>query len=169
MASNINHNNNTKDQIDEFNNKKSTIENIYKTYVDEKDLINKLSSQKLIDKKTDIKKNINFTNPLLSEYATICDLKRNVDDINNQIIKWKQDIVDLNKKSLINKSDKETNDNEISLINDKIKQKQNELNQKKTQILKSEQDSKTRLSTLMKDVNDTNKNIEDYENNKSKK
>jgi septal ring factor EnvC (AmiA/AmiB activator) len=83
IASDINNLNNLEGFIEEFNNKKTTLQNIYMTARDEKDLINKLSASQFIDSTTN-KSQMKFKNPLLGKYSTSCDYNKQILDLENE-------------------------------------------------------------------------------------
>lgn len=74
------------DDIQEFNRKRITVSNIYATYTDERDLINKLSAQKFCNK-VDSKMKIKFHNELIGIWAQACDKRRQLDDMNKEVKK----------------------------------------------------------------------------------
>lgn len=69
--------------INEFNTKKVEIENIYKTAQDETSLIDNLKSRGYINPTTN-KSQMEFKNPLLGKYATVCDLKKKISDLEKE-------------------------------------------------------------------------------------
>lgn len=158
VASAINVNNKNEVDVKEYNAKKNTLLNIYKSYKDEKDLLNKLTSGLFINKTTNIK-NLKFNNPLLGLLANVADKNRKVIDIENQISGWKGDIGDEQKNIQSNPSNKEGSTEQINLINDRIKTKTDEINALKLDIDKSQQYIKKELTRLTKSVMDTNKKI----------
>jgi chromosome segregation ATPase len=134
-----NRHNQIKSFVDEFNSKKTVIENIYNNYKDRNDLINKLKSQKfLLDDSTP--ESLKFENPLISIWSDISFYKRKITELEDSInisnddiklktdqIKLKPNISDVLKQSIedINKriSDK---GNKISEYNQKISEKEKE-------------------------------------------
>jgi predicted nucleic acid-binding Zn-ribbon protein len=158
VASAININNKNEDDVKEYNSKKNTLLNIYKTYKDEKDLLLKLTTAKFINKTTNIK-NLKFNNPLLGLLATISDKNRKVIDIEKQIDGWKDNIKDQQQNISNNPSNKEGSTDQINLLNDQIKTKTDEINALKLDITKSQQYINKELDRLTKTVKDTNKKI----------
>jgi hypothetical protein len=158
VASAINTNNKNEADVKEYNAKKNTILNIYKSYTSEKDLLQKLTSGKFINKTNNIK-NLKFNNPLLGLLSQIADKNRKVIDIEKQIDGWKGDIGNEQLNIKNNPSNKEGSTDQINLINDKIKTKTDEINALKLDIDKSNQYIKKELARLSKSVKDSNKKI----------
>lgn len=139
--------NQVKSFIDEFNSKKTVVENIYNNYKDRNDLINKLKSQKfLLDDSTP--ENLKFENPLISIWADISYYRRKITEledsikISNDDIKLKQDQIKLkpNISDVLNKTIEDINNRN----SDKTKQI-TELNQK---ISQKEQESRDKIKEL---------------------
>ncbi len=85
LASDKTYFNKAESDIKEFLNKKTTLDNIYITYKDEKDLIAKLAAQKFIPVNTGDKKKIMFTNPLIGLYADAAEKKRELRSIEDEL------------------------------------------------------------------------------------
>ena len=165
IISDMNTSNNTENTVKEYNQKKSVIENIYNNYTDEKDLINKLISQKFISKGDNVT-NIIFNNVLLGMWAQSCEKQRELKDMNDQITKWGEDIKSQKLSLSKNPSSKESIESDISLTQSKIDQKNKELNQKKIDITNLQKNVAAKLKTLQDELNTSDKNINMY--NKSK-
>jgi tRNA U38,U39,U40 pseudouridine synthase TruA len=146
--------NNMAQWISEFNSKKSAVDDIYKIYIDSKDLRNKLASKGLIDKDGD---GVSFTNPLLASWATASNKKRQVNNIekaidllignkseNNQKLAEDQDLketIDIQNKSIdINIIDKKKRLQELNKeINDAEKETSDKLTEYKTKFKEQSQ------------------------------
>jgi cell division protein FtsL len=115
--------------IMEYNSKKMTLDTIYKTYVDDTDLINKLKSSKFIldDKK-------NFTNTLLGMYSQISSKNRKITDLENQISKGKTDLIDVKNKVQGNPTLQNSIQSDIDNINKKIADKTKDISDLDNQI-----------------------------------
>lgn len=81
--SSVNNLNDMESHIKEFNSKKVEIENIYKTAQDETSLIDNLKARGYINPTTN-KSQMVFKNPLLGKYATVCDLKKKISDLEKE-------------------------------------------------------------------------------------
>ena len=83
VASTANQLNDIESQIKEFRAKKVDLENIYKLSTDEKDLVSKLSAGMFINSVSS-KSNMEFNNPLLGKYSRVCDLKKQITDLEKE-------------------------------------------------------------------------------------
>ena len=83
VASTANKLNDLESQIKEFNTKKVDLENIYKLSINEKDLVSKLSARKFINPVSS-KSQMEFNNPLLGKYSRVCDLKKQITDLEKE-------------------------------------------------------------------------------------
>jgi len=165
IASDMNGFNDISNQIKEFNTKKVTINNIYMTYTDEKDLINKLSSQKFIDNTSD-KKSIKFHNPILGMWAQSCEKRRDLKEIDDQIKKWQEDIKNEESNLKSNPSSKDTVDANIKLTQDKIKEKTQEVSKKQMEIANLEKLANDKLKSLSDELGLSKKRLDMYRANK---
>jgi hypothetical protein len=165
IASDMNGFNDISDQIKEFDTKKVTINNIYMTYTDEKDLINKLSSQKFIDNTSD-KKSIKFHNSILGMWAQSCEKRRDLKEIDDQIKKWQEDIKNEESNLKSNPSSKDTVDANIKLTQDKIKEKTQEVSKKQMEIANLEKLAKDKLKALSGELGLSKKRLDMYRANK---
>jgi hypothetical protein len=165
MASDMNRFNDISTQIKEFDTKKVTINNIYMTYTDEKDLMNKLSSQNFIDK-TENKKMIKFHNPILGMWAQSCEKRRELKDIDDQIKKWEEDIKNEESNLKSNPSSKDSVDANVKLTQDKIKEKTQEVSKKQIEIANLEKLAKDKLKSLNAELGLSKKRLDLYRVNK---
>lgn len=168
IASDMNTFNASEDQVKEFDTKKITISNIYLTYKDEKDLIDKLVSQKFIDRAGD-KKTIKFNNPLLGLWAQSCDKRRELKDMEDQISKWDQSIKDEQDNLKNNPSSADVVNANIKLTEDKISQKKQEVAKKQTEILNLEKLANDKLKQLRSELTNSKKRLDMYRANKLSK
>jgi predicted nucleic acid-binding Zn-ribbon protein len=83
VASSANKINDIENHIKEFNQKKVDLENIYMTATDEKNLVANLSARKFINPVSS-KSQMQFFNPILSKYARVCDLKKQISDLEKE-------------------------------------------------------------------------------------
>ena len=160
-ASAMNSFNDIEELIKEFEKSKTTIYNIYITYVDERDLVSKLSAQKFIDNTTD-KRKIKFHNPLLGMWAQSCDKSRDLKDIDEQIKKWNQDISDEKSNVMANPSSKESVDGNIKLTQDKIGLKNQEISKISQEIMNLQKAVKDKLKAMRDELSLSKKRIDLY-------
>ena len=156
--SNINSMNQIEKDIKEFNSKKTLVTNIYLTYIDENDLINKLTSQKFIDSKS--RKDIKFHNHLKGMWAQVCSKRREINNINNEILKWEKEIQDSNSNIRSNPSSKESIESQISLLKERILLKKKELVEKNTEILNLEKIITDKIKVMKNDLLNSKKRID---------
>ena len=168
ITSDMNRFNGSESQIKEFGTKKVTINNIYMTYKDEKDLIDKLVAQKFIDR-TGNKKTIQFNNPLLGLWAQSCDKRRELKDMEDQISKWDQSIKDEQDNLKNNPSSADVVNANIKLTEDKISQKKQEVAKKQTEILNLEKLANDKLKQLRSELTNSKKRLDMYRANKLSK
>ena len=83
IASSANKINDIEKNVREFNQKRVDLENIYMTATDEKNLVANLSSRKFINP-VNSKSQMQFLNPLLGKYARVCDLKKQISDLEKE-------------------------------------------------------------------------------------
>lgn len=159
IASDKNQFNNIQKQVDEYNKNKTVVNNIYLSYLNEVDLINKLSGQKLIDRTSD-KKSIKFYNPIIGLWAQSCQKKREIKDINTEIEKLKQNIKDEETNIKNNPSSKDSIQSTIDLINDKIKLKGTDINKKLSEITNLENTTKEKIKSYINDIATSKKRID---------
>lgn len=101
--------------VQKFNTWKVEMENIYMSYIDEADLINRLFNKKFIKEKTTNPKKKLFINKYLGRWAEICEKKRKLNDIEKISLSNQKDMQDTNKEMTDNKG----NDTVISYAKDK--------------------------------------------------
>ena len=83
VASSANKINDIEKNVREFIQKRVDLENIYMTSTDEKNLVANLSSRKFINPVSS-KSQMQFLNPLLGKYARVCDLKKQISDLEKE-------------------------------------------------------------------------------------
>ena len=161
ITSDMNRFNDIESDIKNFDKYKAVISNIYMTYIDEKDLINKLSTQKFIQKGQD-KSKIEFENPILGIWAQSCEKRRYLKDSDDQIKKWQEDIKNEQENIKNNPSSKESGMDNIKLIEDKIKLKSQEISKKQLEISNLEKLAKDKLVALKNDLTLSKKRLDMY-------
>lgn len=110
--------------ISEFNSKKTTVDDIYRNYIDANDLRTKLLSKGLIDKEGD---GVHFINPLLASWATTSAKKRQVFNIEKSINLLEQNKNENIKRLSEDQDLKETIDAQNSSIDQNINDKRKDL------------------------------------------
>lgn len=165
IASDMNRYNELENQIKDFDRLKVTVNNIYMTYKDEKDLIDKLAAQKIIDK-TDNKKKLKFHNPVLGIWAQSCDKRRDLKNLQDQIKDWKTDISDEQSNIKANPSSKDSLSASIKLTEDKIRQKTQDISKLQMEIVNLEKIAKDKLKVFKDDLMASKKRIDLYRFNK---
>lgn len=144
--------------VKELFNKRVMIDNIYLTYKDTKDLISKLSAQKLIlpPNTSDVRK-IQFKNPLISIWAQLSQKKRDIRNVEDSIKTDEENLK--NKKEIVRTtpSMEETMKDDIELANNQILDKK-----KKIELLN--QDMIRLKKSIDKEIIDLKKDTIDYKN-----
>jgi predicted nucleic acid-binding Zn-ribbon protein len=151
--------NDLEENITEYNLKKVNLDNIYKTYTDDKDLINKLKDQKLIEVDNSNTKTIKFTNPLLAIHAQISRKMRKIMDI-EKLIKTDQQTI-TNKKDA-SKGNKDLMDNlkqEIKEIEEKIASKKTEIQKLNSEIIILKKQIDSEIAKIKKQLIDSQRRI----------
>jgi len=93
------------DWISEFKNKKSSVDVIYRDFIDQKDLRSKLLSKGLINKDGD---GVQFTNPLLASWASVASKSRQVFNIKKQLDLLQNSLTENSKKMNLDPDLKDT-------------------------------------------------------------
>ncbi len=166
LASDKTYANKMGDDIKEFLTKKVTIDNIYKTYKDERDLISKLSAQGFIPQNTSDKKKIQFTNPLIGMYAQASEKKRDLIDLQNQLKQQEETLQ--NRKSSIseNPDSKDSLQPDIDHTNQQILDIKNKISKLNTEIVSLERSTEKKLKEMKNSLNDSNKRINYFVRNR---
>lgn len=141
---------NLEKQVMEYKSKKNILDKIYQTNINEKDLENKLFNAKLVIRGKDNK--MAFTNELLEIWAKIAGKKKEIQNINDTIEGYKNNIIQ--KQDLIKKNPnlQESTNEEITELNKKISDKLNEINLLKTEITKIDTEIKNKLTLINKKI-----------------
>lgn len=147
--------------ITEYNNKKITLDNIYKTYIDDKDLLNKLKSQKFIEGTPSNYKSIEFTNPLLAIHAQISRKMREIADI-QKIVKSDEETIkskDSFTKDTQSAETKETLKDEISQTQEKISDNQEKIKKIDSEIMILKKQIDSQINKMKKQLVDSQSRI----------
>lgn len=143
------------DEIKEYNAKRGTLYNLYMKSLNELELNRQLTSNKFLNT-TDPKK-IVFNNKLLGMSAEIFKKQKQINNLNLSLDKLKKDVENEKTNIRNNPSSKQYGDENIKLINDKMKVKTKEMNKLTQDCAKLELDLKEKLKEYQKEIND-NKN-----------
>ena len=141
---------NLEKQVMEYKSKKNILDKLYQTSIDEKDLENKLFNAKLTIRGKDNK--MAFTNELLEICAKIAGMKKEIENINDIIEGYKNNIIE--KQNLIKKNPslQDSTNIEIKELNKKIADKLTEINLLKTDIVKTDTEIKNKLTLINKKI-----------------
>jgi hypothetical protein len=151
--------NDLEENIKEYNLKKVTLDNIYKTYIDDSDLVNKLKSQKLLEGNPGDVKTIKFNNPLLAIHAQMSRKMRKIMDI-EKIIKLEEESIS-NKKGASD-GGKEVADSlsqDIESSQEKISSKRTEIQKLDAEIMSLKKQIDAEINKIKKQIIDSQKRI----------
>ncbi len=149
--------NNMNQWISEFNSQKATVDEIYLTYIDEKDLRNKLLSKKLIDKDGE---GVHFPNPLLASWAETSAKKRQVDVIEKSINLLIGNKNENNRKLNADADLQETIDIQNNSIDENIRDKKASLNTLNKEINQAEQETMEKLNDFKRHYKEETKKLQ---------
>ena len=157
--------NKLQNDVKEFLAKKTTIDNIYMTYHDEKDLMSKLYSQKFIPTNTSNKKDIRFTNPLIGFYAQVSEKKRELRALEEELQNKRDDLN--TKKSLIssNPDTKESLQSDVEYVQSKINDTILRISKLKNEIISLERDTEKKLKEMKTNMESNRKRLDYSINN----
>ena len=160
MASDKSTFNQIESYIKEFLSKKTTLDNIYVTYKDEKDLISKLYAQKFIPTNTSDKKKIQFINPLFGLYAQAAEKKSELKSIESDLDKNQKSLSD--SKSLLSQTpeNSESISNDIQYTQSKISEITNSISKLKTEIVTLERNTESKLKSMKSDLLNNKKRVD---------
>lgn len=137
--------NNMSNWISEFNAQKSSLDTIYKTYRDQRDLRNKLLAKKLITKEGD---GVSFLNPLLGIWAKISNKRRMIVNIEKSLELLTNTKNENNKKLIGDPDLKETIDVQNANIDANIKIKKDKIQEIAVEISDIEKESSEKLKEI---------------------
>jgi len=169
MASDMNTYNSLEKSISDFNQKKVELSNIYMTYKDEADLINKLSARGHIEKKTNNKKQIKFNNPVLALWSQSCELRRKIKDLEDGIKNEEEGIKSEQTNITNNQGNQTIQDSSTSKIDQSkanVLNKKNEVTKLRKEIMDIEKKVNDKLKQMKNDLNISKKRIDYYKINK---
>lgn len=151
--------NDIESHITEYNAKKVNLDNIYKTYIDDKDLVNKLKSQKLLEGNPTDVKTIRFLNPLLAIHAQISRKMRKVLDIEKLIKSYQETISDKEDLSDGNKDVGDDLKQDIEENEKKIASKKTEIQKLDSEIMILKKQIDSEITKMKKQLIDSQRRI----------
>jgi len=146
--------------VKEFMTKRVTLDNIYITYKDEKDLINKLFAQKFIPQNTGDKKKIKFNNPLFGLYAQAAEKKRELKNIQDDLDAQKDTLSTRQSDIASNPDNKDSLQNDVDYIQSKIGDLNDKISKIKNEIVTLERNTRDKLKQMQKDLVNNKKRID---------
>lgn len=170
MASNKSSYNDLEENIKEFTSKKTTVDNIYATYKDDRDLISKLFAQKFIPLNTDDMNKIKFTNPLIALYAQVCDKRRELKSVEADLTTQNETL--LQRQSALSQSPNTTDSiqSDIDYTKGKILDLTKRISTLKTEVSTLEKNAKDKLNAMKTELLNSKKKIDYFvksDNNKN--
>jgi len=166
VAADKNNMNATIQNVSEFNSRKANLTNIYMTYKDEKDLVNKLIAQKFINKGTKIT-DVVFINPLLGMWAQCAQKRRELQDLQNKINQENKTLTDTTNSLNNNPSSKETINQNIDNDKKQIGDDRKTLNDLNKTVQSMEKDVMDRLNQIKTSTQKEQQNINNQQKNDS--
>jgi len=160
IASEINTFNKKGDMIKDFESKKMDLTNIYMTYKDEADLINRLFSKKFINKKTNNKKEIVFNNELLSIWAQSCEKRRRLNSIEKKLKSLEEENTNIQGRIKEDPQSSEFEQMSIDKNTETINDLRKKIDDLKREIMDDEREAKTKIEKLKKELSITKQKIE---------
>ena len=166
VAADKNNMNATIQNVSEFNSRKANLTNIYMTYKDEKDLVNKLIAQKFINKGTKIT-DVVFINPLLGMWAQCAQKRRELQDLQNKINQENKTLTDTTNSLNNNPSSKETINQNIDNDKKQIGDDRKTWNDLNKTVQSMEKDVMDRLNQIKTSTQKEQQNINNQQKNDS--
>jgi hypothetical protein len=151
----------------EFNSKKSALQNIYMNYKTEEDLVKTLQSQKYINSKN--LKLMKFNNPLLGMWAKSCEIRREVNDIQNGIGELNKTVKNDTDNMNANPTTAESSKQSIDLKKQDLTNKQKQLQEKNLELANQEKRTKDELKKMMDNNKKSKTQINMYNDDNSQK
>lgn len=147
--------------IKDYQVNKVKLDNIYKTYTSDKDLISKLKAQKLIEGNPDNYKTIKFINPLLSIHAQISRKMREITDI-QKLVKSDEQTLDNKEEVAGSGGDKQITDaieDDITQVEDKISSKNDQITKLNSEIIVLKKQIDLEINKMKKQLIDSQRRI----------
>jgi hypothetical protein len=167
QVSGMNNFNDIEKWINEFNSKKSALQNIYTNYKTEEDLVKTLQKQKYINSPN--LKLMKFNNPLLGMWAKSCEIRREVNDIQKGIDDLNNTIKDDTDNVTANPSTAESGKESINLKKQDLTNKQKLLQDKNLELANQEKKVRDELKKMMDNNKKSKTQINMYNDQKGEK
>jgi len=148
--------------IKEYNSKKTTLQNIYTKYTDDKELLALLKSNGFIDKTEDNIRKIKFLNPLFAVFYQACEKMRQIQNVSKEIEKIKQSKSEKEKMEetdTLTSAKPEGVKSDSDQLNDSLKDKTKELNFLQTEIKKIQELVKVKEKQIEDEIKSATKII----------
>ena len=158
LASQKNYLNDLEKNTKEFLQKRIELDNIYMTYKDEGDLINKLAARGFIQK-TGNKKKLEFLNPLFSVYSGASEKSRTLKDLEKSIEELGLKIKEKNDYLQKNPNSKESVGGEVETLNKELDEKNKQLQRLSKEIVEIQRVANERLKEMTNNFKDTNRQV----------
>lgn len=155
--------------IQKFNANKVDLQNIYLSYTNEEDLVNRLLNKKFIEEKTSDPKKMKFKNPYLEKLALIAKKKRELRDLETIVQGNNKDIETFKQTVADNKgNDTVINDTQTKIDNstERLKNNQNRIKDLENEIRDLDRQIRTDMDELKAKHIETKKRIRDEESKK---
>lgn len=152
--------------IQKFNTFKTEILNIYKSYQNPMDLMNRLFNKGFIQEKSKNPKKLKFKNKYLGMWAKICDNTRKIQDLETIINGNKKDITNAQQTVTDNKGNQTIQDytgNKIEKSNDRLSKNTEKVEELQHEVLDIDRRLKKEFELLKKKYKETKKRIENEE------
>lgn len=146
--------------VKEFLTKKVTLENIYATYKDEKDLTTKLFAQKFIPINTSNKKKIQFINPLFGLYAQALEKERELKSLEDDLTSQQGTLSDRQTTMNQNPDTKDSLANDVQYTQSKISDITTNIARLKNEIVTLERNTQQKLKQMKTDILNNKKRID---------
>lgn len=156
--------------IQKFNTFKTEILNIYKSYQNPMDLMNRLFNKGFIQEKTKNPKKLRFKNKYLGMWSKICDNTRKISDLEEIISGNQKDIQNAQQTITDNKGNQTIQDytgNKIEKSSERLSKNSEKIDELKKEILDLDRQLKKEFELLKKKHKEANKRIQ-YEESQKK-
>lgn len=169
LASAKNFYNEQEEIIRNYNSNRVDLDNIYMSYTNREDLINRLNNKGFLDKNTSDPKGIKFKNPYLGKLASISKEKRRLKDLQT-IIQGNNKDIETYKQTIADNKGNETviNDTQTKIDNstERLKSRQEEIKEIEKNIRDLDKQIRDDMDELKSKHEETKKRIRDEESKK---
>jgi uncharacterized phage infection (PIP) family protein YhgE len=138
--------------IKEFPSKKVQLERIYTNYTDDQNLLQLLKNSGFIDRTISNPRKIEFSNPLFTIYYRACEKMRQLNALQKSIDDTKTTVSE-KEKTLQSDNTQSNLQEDITQLNDQLKEKLRQLDTYKSDIKDIQEQTKKKLSQLSTELN----------------